>query len=51
VERTFEQLTAVAHGRPVASTGIPVDAAFAATLVILREFMHHLQFMSITVTA
>jgi hypothetical protein len=51
VERTFEQPTAVAHGRPVASTGIPVDAAFAATLVILREFMHHLQFMSITVTA
>jgi exopolyphosphatase/pppGpp-phosphohydrolase len=51
VERTFEQLTAVALGRPIASAGIPVTAAFAATLLILREFMHHLQFTSINVTA
>ncbi len=51
VERTFEQLTAVALGKPVASAGIPLIAAFAATLLILREFMHHLQFASITVTA
>jgi exopolyphosphatase/pppGpp-phosphohydrolase len=51
VERTFEQLTAVALGRPLASAGVPVTAAFAATLLILREFMHHLHFTSINVTA
>ncbi len=51
VERTFELLTAVTLGRPIASAGIPVNAAFAATLLILREFMHHLQFTSINVTA
>ena len=34
-----------------ADTGIPDDAAFAATLLILREFMHHLQFASIRISA
>lgn len=51
VERTFELLAALALGRPASSAGIPANAAFAATLLILREFMHHLQFSSITVTA
>ena len=49
VERTFEQLAAVTLGRPVSSAGIPANAAFAATLLILREFMHHLRFASVTV--
>lgn len=30
---------------------MPTDAAFAATLLILREFMQHLHFTSITVQA
>jgi exopolyphosphatase/pppGpp-phosphohydrolase len=51
VERTFDQLAAVALGRPAGSAGIPASTAFAARLLILREFMHHLQFSSITVTA
>lgn len=50
VERTFELLAAFALGRPASSAGIPANAAFAATLLILREFMHHLQFASVTVT-
>lgn len=36
------------HG-PAGSAGIPTDAGFAATLLILREFMHHLHFTSITI--
>lgn len=51
VERTFDQLAAVALGRPAGSAGIPASPAFAARLLILREFMHHLQFSAITVTA
>lgn len=51
VEQTFERLAALALGRPASSAGIPANAAFAATLLIFREFMHHLQFAAITVTA
>jgi len=41
VERTFERLT-----RP---PGLSADHRFAATLVILRELMHHLQIASIAI--
>ncbi|UUZ62650.1 hypothetical protein LP417_22280 [Polaromonas sp. P1-6] len=51
VEQTFERLAALALGRPASSAGIPANAAFAATLLILREFMHHVQFASVTVIA
>lgn len=51
MERTFERLAQVTLGRPASSEGMPASAAFAATLLILREFMHHLQFSSITVKA
>ena len=44
VEGTFERLAQAASGRPLASCGIPADPEFAARLLILREFMHHLQF-------
>jgi exopolyphosphatase/pppGpp-phosphohydrolase len=43
VENAFERLT-----RP---PGIPGDRRFAATLVILREVMHHLRIGSVVVTA
>lgn len=36
-------------GPPAGMAGIPTDAGFAATLLILREFMHHLDFTSITI--
>ncbi|WP_145555132.1 hypothetical protein [Yersinia canariae] len=49
VERMFDRLAAVIMGRPAASEGIPENNDFAARLLILREFMHHLQFSSIIV--
>jgi exopolyphosphatase/pppGpp-phosphohydrolase len=49
MEQTFERLTGVILGRPNSREEIPSDATFAATLLILREFMHHLQFLSVTV--
>ena len=48
VEQTFERLAAVALGRPAARSGLPTGNEFAARLLILREFMHHLQFTAIT---
>jgi exopolyphosphatase/pppGpp-phosphohydrolase len=50
VEQTFDRLAALAMGRPITQDVIPTNPEFAATLLILREFMHHLQFSSITVT-
>ncbi len=49
MERTFHRLTQVSLGRPAALEGLPTSSTFAATLLILREFMHHLQFADITV--
>ena len=49
VEHLFDELTAVVLGRPAASSGLPNDKHFAATLLILRELMHHLQFGSILI--
>jgi exopolyphosphatase/pppGpp-phosphohydrolase len=51
IERTFERLAAVSLGRPAALEGLPVSNEFAATLLIVREFMHHLGFSRITVLA
>lgn len=49
VEHTFERWMGLVHGRPAASTGLPSDKHLAATLLILRELMHHLQFGSILI--
>lgn len=49
VERLFDLLAAWSLGRPALRSGIPTDPAFAATLLILREFLHHLHFGSIQV--
>jgi exopolyphosphatase/pppGpp-phosphohydrolase len=43
VEHTFNRLAAVSLGRSAVSEGLPPGKSFAATLLILREFMHHLQ--------
>ena len=51
MERTFERLAQVTLGKPALQEGIPTSPAFVATLLILREFMHHLRFSSITVKA
>jgi exopolyphosphatase/pppGpp-phosphohydrolase len=47
VEQIFSLLVSHSFGHPVSSAGVPDSAAFAATLLILREFMHHLKFTSI----
>lgn len=49
MERVFSRLAAVIQGKPASQEGIPEDNAFAATLLILREFMHHLRFSSIVI--
>jgi exopolyphosphatase/pppGpp-phosphohydrolase len=49
VERTFDRLALVINGHPARFEGIPDGNDFAATLLILREFMHHLQFAQIVV--
>ncbi|KXS32552.1 MAG: Uncharacterized protein AWT59_1321 [Candidatus Gallionella acididurans] len=49
MEQTFERLTMVSLGRNASQELISNGVTFAATLLILREFMHHLQFVSITV--
>ncbi len=50
VEQVFQRLSAVALGRPAASEGLPDDLRFTASVVLLREFMHHLDIRSITLT-
>jgi len=51
VERVYGMLAAVALGRPALNSGVPTDALFAMTLLVLREFMQHLGFSDITITA
>ncbi|MCM2296460.1 hypothetical protein [Rhodoferax sp.] len=51
VERLFNLLAALSMGRPAASAGIPADLQFAATLLILRESMHHLKFDAVHLEA
>ena len=47
MERLFNRLAAVSEGRPAAQEGLPDDPAFAGTLLVLRELMHHLPFASL----
>ena len=49
VEHTFGRLVAVIQGRPASVEGLPADRLFAARLLILREFMHHMKCESIIV--
>ena len=42
IERLFGQLVAMVEGDPLASAQLPRDRRFAAALLILREWMHHL---------
>lgn len=49
VEQTFRRLADVAHGRPASHDPLPPGAGFAARLLILREFMQHLEFEEIAV--
>lgn len=50
VEQTFEGLVSAALGsRPGLRQAFSDEGDFAATLIILREFLHHMQFESIIV--
>jgi exopolyphosphatase/pppGpp-phosphohydrolase len=49
MERSFERLSRVVQGMPAAHEGLPANNRFATALLILREFMHHLQFSHVTV--
>jgi hypothetical protein len=49
VEQCFQQLAAASLGQPGAMQGLPAGREAAATLLILREFMHHLGHPAITV--
>jgi hypothetical protein len=48
LEHVFNRLVSVSQGRPASHEGLPAHAAFAATLLVLRELMHHLPFPSLT---
>jgi hypothetical protein len=50
VEHTFNRWSALVEGRPQSQDALPADPAFAATLLILREFMHHLQTPAVRLT-
>ncbi len=47
MERLFNRLAAVSEGRPAAHEGLPASVPFAATLLVLRELMHHLLFKTL----
>jgi exopolyphosphatase/pppGpp-phosphohydrolase len=47
LEDCFNELAAWVQGRPASQGRLPQDHPFAATLLILRELMHHLGFASI----
>lgn len=51
VEAAFNRIVARSHGRTAGPDDPPFDAPTTAALLILREFMHHLGFVSITVLA
>lgn len=48
VERLFQRLASASLGDPMARRGLPTGNRFVACALILREFMHHLGFTSIT---
>lgn len=47
VEQTFDRLATVTLGRLMGSAVLPKHPGFYATLLILREFMHHLRFTTL----
>ena len=51
VELLFNRLAAMAYGTPPAQAGLPADRDFAASLLILRELLHHGGFDAITIQA
>jgi exopolyphosphatase/pppGpp-phosphohydrolase len=48
VEGLFQRIASESLGNPAARRGLPAGNVFVAGVLILREFMHHLGFESIT---
>jgi len=51
MEHVFSRLAAIITGLPASHDILPASNTFAATLLILREVMHHLGFTVITIPA
>ncbi|MFV0468480.1 MAG: hypothetical protein ACK5MK_06085 [Dysgonomonas sp.] len=49
MESVFSRFATIINGFPASMDALPETDSFAATLLILREFMHHLGFNKITV--
>ena len=49
VEDGFNRRIAIALGRPATQDSLPTAAEFAASLLVLREWLHHLGFAGIRV--
>ena len=49
MELVFNRLAAIITGLPASQDVLPASNEFAATLLILREVMHHLGFKNITI--
>ena len=49
IEGMFQQLVSLASGSPGSNASVLADRAVAAALLITREYMHHLDFDSISV--
>lgn len=49
VEDIFDCLVAISSGRPRTQASLPSDNATMASVLILREFLHHLQFKRISI--
>ena len=49
VEELYGRLADVAYGTPASRLGIPTDRLFAATLLVLRELLHHGGFRSVEI--
>lgn len=48
VESLFNRLVAVSEGRPTSQERLPTEVRSFASMLILREFMHHLRFAEVT---
>jgi hypothetical protein len=49
VELGFNRWVSIALGRPATQDTIPTDPGFAASLLLLREWLHHMSFENIGV--
>ena len=49
VEQWFQRLASASQGHPSALQGLPAGREAAATLLVLREFMHHCGYTTIVV--